>query len=211
MRRRRHVSCPVVRPPSTDAMHRRAVVAVSRAARGLLASGGVPTGPQTAALCLGTPSLRTAARGLHASGASAATYWRDRGDDVPVSKLEAPRTPLLSTGLVLCPQQSVYVVERLGKFHRILEPGLHVIIPLADRVAYAWSLKGERQGHNDPAFRLLPLSPDAPATLLEEAIPIHAQTAITRDNVAIQIDGVLYVRVVDVRAHQETRSTAACT
>jgi len=119
---------------------------------------------------------------------------------VPSSKLGAPKTPLLSTGLVLCPQQSVYVVERLGKFHRILEPGLHVIIPVVrapakegehrvlvvdsltrtatatqvDRVAYAWSLK-------------------------EEAIPIHAQTAITRDNVAIQIDGVLYVKVVDAK------------
>ena len=83
-------------------MHRRAVVvAVSRAARGLLAPGAV-TRPTTAAAWLATPSLRSPARSLHVSSGSAATYWRgDRGDDVPVSKLEAPRTPLLSTGTLL--------------------------------------------------------------------------------------------------------------
>jgi hypothetical protein len=124
-------------------MHRRAVVvAVSRAARALLSPGAV-TRPTTVSLLQATPSFPSPPRFLHVSSGSAAT-WRDRGDDVPVSKLEAPRTPLLSTGLVLCPQQSVYVVERLGKYHRLLEPGLHVIIPLADRVAYAWSLKGAK-------------------------------------------------------------------
>lgn len=65
-----------------------------------------------------------------------------------------------------------YVVERFGRFHRVLPSGLHLLLPLADRVAYAHSLK-------------------------EEALPIPNQTAITRDNVTLQIDGVLYVRIED--------------
>lgn len=75
-------------------------------------------------------------------------------------------------GFAVVPQQRAYVVERFGKFQRILEPGLHFMLPLVDRVAYVHSLK-------------------------EEAVPIVSQQAITRDNVTIGIDGVLYVRIVD--------------
>ncbi len=59
---------------------------------------------------------------------------------------------------MVVPQQSAFVVERLGKFHRVLSPGLHFLIPLADRVAYVHSLK-------------------------EQALAIPSQAAITRDNV----------------------------
>ncbi|KAL8449938.1 hypothetical protein Emag_003499 [Eimeria magna] len=65
-----------------------------------------------------------------------------------------------------------YVVERFGRFHRVLPSGLHLLVPFVDRVAYTHSLK-------------------------EEALPIPNQTAITRDNVTLQIDGVLYVRIED--------------
>jgi regulator of protease activity HflC (stomatin/prohibitin superfamily) len=75
-------------------------------------------------------------------------------------------------GLVIVPQQEAYVVERLGKFSRVLSPGLHFLIPLVDRIAYVHSLK-------------------------EEAVNIPNQQAITMDNVTITIDGVLYLRVVD--------------
>ena len=75
-------------------------------------------------------------------------------------------------GFAVVPQQRAYVVERFGKFLRVLDPGLHFLIPLVDRIAYVHSLK-------------------------EEAIPIPSQQAITRDNVTIGIDGILYVRVVD--------------
>ena len=78
----------------------------------------------------------------------------------------------VNLGVRVVPQQSAWVVERFGKFHKVLEPGLHLLIPVVDVIAYVHSLK-------------------------EEALPIGNQTAITRDNVTISIDGVLYVRVVD--------------
>lgn len=70
------------------------------------------------------------------------------------------------------PQQEAWVVERMGKFSRILEPGLNLLLPVIDRVRYVQSLK-------------------------EIAIDIPQQSAITLDNVTLNIDGVLYLKVVD--------------
>lgn len=67
----------------------------------------------------------------------------------------------VSQCLVIVPQQVACLVERFGKFQRILTPGLHLVIPLVDRVAYTHSLK-------------------------EEAIPVTDQNAITKDNVSTQ-------------------------
>lgn len=78
-------------------------------------------------------------------------------------------------GFVVAPQKSALVVERFGKYHRVLEPGLNWILPFVDKVAYRHSLK-------------------------EEAISIPNQTAITQDNVTISIDGVLYMQVEDAYA-----------
>ena len=70
------------------------------------------------------------------------------------------------------PQQMAFVVERLGRYHTTLEPGFHLLIPFLDRVAYRHSLK-------------------------ERAVDIPQQLCITRDNVQISVDGVLYLQIVD--------------
>ena len=60
----------------------------------------------------------------------------------------------------------------MGKFNRILQPGLAILIPFLDRIAYVKSLK-------------------------EEAMEIPSQSAITADNVTLELDGVLYTRIYD--------------
>jgi regulator of protease activity HflC (stomatin/prohibitin superfamily) len=70
------------------------------------------------------------------------------------------------------PQQTAWIVERMGRFSRVLEPGLAVLVPIIDRIAYVKSLK-------------------------ENAMEIPSQSAITADNVTLDLDGVLYTRVFD--------------
>jgi regulator of protease activity HflC (stomatin/prohibitin superfamily) len=82
---------------------------------------------------------------------------------------------ILKTATIV-PQRSAYVVERLGKYSRTLDAGFHLLMPFLDRVAYKHSLK-------------------------EVAIDVPSQMCITKDNIAIEIDGVLYMQVLDpVRA-----------
>jgi regulator of protease activity HflC (stomatin/prohibitin superfamily) len=73
---------------------------------------------------------------------------------------------------VVVPQQNAYVVERLGKFSRVLDAGFHILVPFIERVAYRHTLK-------------------------ERAIDITEQVCITRDNVQVGVDGVLYMQVLD--------------
>lgn len=75
-------------------------------------------------------------------------------------------------GFRVVPQQEAWIVETLGKFDRKLEPGLNLLIPYVQRVAYKHTLK-------------------------EDAIDVPAQAAITNDNVTLKIDGVLYIRIID--------------
>lgn len=84
---------------------------------------------------------------------------------------KSSNTPL-NTGIMFVPQQEAWVVERMGKYNKILEPGLNFLIPVLDKVKYVQSLK-------------------------EIAIDIPQQSAISMDNVAINIDGVLYLRIMD--------------
>ena len=72
----------------------------------------------------------------------------------------------------IVPHQQAWIVERFGKFHTVFQPGLNFIIPIVDRVAYKHTLK-------------------------EQAVDVHAQTAISKDNVTLSIDGVLYVKILD--------------
>lgn len=90
---------------------------------------------------------------------------------VPPSYFQRPSLPA-NTIIRFVPQQTAWIVERMGKYHRILEPGLAILIPFLDRIAYVKSLK-------------------------EVAIEIPSQSAITADNVTLELDGVLYTRVFD--------------
>jgi regulator of protease activity HflC (stomatin/prohibitin superfamily) len=73
---------------------------------------------------------------------------------------------------VIVPQQSAFVIEQLGKFSRVLKPGFSILIPFIDKVAYKHSLK-------------------------EHAVDIPEQICITKDNVQVGVDGVLYLQVRD--------------
>jgi len=77
-------------------------------------------------------------------------------------------------GVRIVPQQFAYVVERLGRFHVVLEPGLNLIIPFLDRVAYQHSLK-------------------------EVPLDVPEQVCITKDNTQLAVDGILYYQVTDPR------------
>jgi regulator of protease activity HflC (stomatin/prohibitin superfamily) len=72
----------------------------------------------------------------------------------------------------IVPQKQAFIVERLGKYARTLNAGFHILIPFLDRVAYKHSLK-------------------------ETAVDVPPQTCITRDNIAVEVDGVLYLQVID--------------
>ncbi|XP_011302560.1 stomatin-like protein 2, mitochondrial [Fopius arisanus] len=89
----------------------------------------------------------------------------------PVQVRHKASTPL-NTIFMFVPQQEAWIVERMGKFHRILDPGFNVLFPIIDKVKYVQSLK-------------------------EIAIDVPKQSAITSDNVTLDIDGVLYLRIND--------------
>jgi len=72
------------------------------------------------------------------------------------------------------PQQSAYVIETVGRYSRTLQAGFHLLVPFVDRVAYRHTLK-------------------------EQTIDIPEQVCITRDNVQVGVDGVLYLQVLDPR------------
>jgi regulator of protease activity HflC (stomatin/prohibitin superfamily) len=70
------------------------------------------------------------------------------------------------------PQKSAFIIERLGKYSRTLDAGFHILFPFLDRVSYRHSLK-------------------------EVAVDVPSQTCITKDNIAVEVDGVLYMQVID--------------
>ena len=70
------------------------------------------------------------------------------------------------------PQKQAFIVERLGKYSSTLEAGFHVLIPFIDNVSYKHSLK-------------------------EQAIDVPSQSCITRDNITVEVDGILYIQVID--------------
>lgn len=81
---------------------------------------------------------------------------------------------LIKTAQVV-PQRKAFVVERLGKYSRTLEAGFHILVPFIDKISYKHSLK-------------------------EVAVDVPSQMCITQDNIAIEIDGVLYLQVLDAKS-----------
>src|SRR5688572_33328515 len=81
---------------------------------------------------------------------------------------------VLGKTATVVPQQSAYVVETLGRYSRTLQAGFHILVPFVDRIAYRHSLK-------------------------EDAVDIAEQICITKDNVQVGVDGVLYLQVLDAR------------
>jgi regulator of protease activity HflC (stomatin/prohibitin superfamily) len=72
----------------------------------------------------------------------------------------------------IVPQKQAFIVERLGKYHCTLDAGLHLLLPILDRVSYKHTLK-------------------------EQAIDVPPQQCITRDNITVEVDGILYLQVMD--------------
>jgi len=81
---------------------------------------------------------------------------------------------IIAKTAIVVPQQSAFVVESLGKYSKTIQAGFHILVPFFERIAYKHSLK-------------------------EIALDIAEQVCITRDNVQVGIDGVLYMQVLDAR------------
>ena len=79
---------------------------------------------------------------------------------------------LIKSAVVFVPQNTAYIVERFGKYNKTMEAGLNILIPFFDRIAYRRTLK-------------------------EQATDVPSQGAITKDNISLIVDGVLYLKVLD--------------
>lgn len=78
----------------------------------------------------------------------------------------------LVKALRIVPQRKAYIIERLGKYNGTLTAGFHLLVPFFDKVAYIHTLK-------------------------EEAIDVASQSCITKDNIAVEVDGILYLQIID--------------
>lgn len=81
---------------------------------------------------------------------------------------------ILFSTVKIVPQRTAYIIERLGKYRDTLTAGFHILVPFVDRVAYKHTLK-------------------------EQATDVEPQTCITQDNIAVEVDGILYLHVVDAK------------
>lgn len=98
---------------------------------------------------------------------------------LPVSPWTIVLVVVIVLGLIIffkmiriVPQKQAFIVERLGKYSNTLEAGFHILTPFIDRVAYKHTLK-------------------------EQAVDVQPQSCITKDNIAVEVDGILYMQVVD--------------
>jgi regulator of protease activity HflC (stomatin/prohibitin superfamily) len=81
---------------------------------------------------------------------------------------------ILAKTIKIVPQKTAYIIERLGKYRDTLLAGLHILMPFIDKVAYKHTLK-------------------------EQALDVPSQICITRDNISVEVDGILYLQVIDAK------------
>lgn len=79
---------------------------------------------------------------------------------------------IIASTVKIVPQRSAFIVERLGKYNDTFQAGFHILIPFIDKISYKHTLK-------------------------EQAIDVAPQTCITRDNISVEVDGILYLQVMD--------------
>jgi regulator of protease activity HflC (stomatin/prohibitin superfamily) len=104
----------------------------------------------------------------------AAAFYPPTSGYAPWILVAAVVVAFVVEGVRIVPQQYAFVIERLGRYHATLEPGLNLIIPFLDRVAYTHSLK-------------------------EVPLDVPEQVCITKDNTQLAVDGILYYQVTDPR------------
>ena len=96
----------------------------------------------------------------------------DQGTFLLALVVAAVAVVILFKTAIVVPQQSAFIVERLGKYSKTISAGFHILVPGLERIAYKHNLK-------------------------EAALDIAEQICITKDNVQVGIDGVLYLQVLD--------------
>ncbi len=79
---------------------------------------------------------------------------------------------IIVSTIKIVPQRSAFIVERLGKYNSTLNAGFHILVPFIDKISYKHTLK-------------------------EQAIDVAPQTCITKDNISVEVDGILYLQVMD--------------
>src|SRR5262245_3526587 len=153
------------KPPGLDEVRRTMFAARHRAA----------AGPSPASEHVGTKETHMLAKLIVALVISVAAFAWDatRPAAIPIA-IAAFVIAFIIEGIRVVPQQNAWVVERLGRFHEVMEPGLNVIIPFIDRVAYKHSLK-------------------------EVPFEVPEQVCITKDNTQLAVDGIVYYQVTDPR------------
>lgn len=162
---------PAIRQASTFSTRTLSTTSSAAGVRALAArtTHNLPT-TSTSSVPVATRSFSQSS-GYGASNPSILGISGPGGPSLATSYFQKPSLPA-NTIVRFVPQQTAWIVERMGKYNRILEPGLAILIPFIDRIAYVKSLK-------------------------EIAIEIPSQSAITADNVTLELDGVLYTRVFD--------------